>query len=146
MAERATSPGLEPYKLTGVKVTDRELGRGSCATVIELEYLGLKCAGKKIHELLLRQGDTSYSSSRFKQECQLVSQIRHPNVVQFLGVHFQEGMRASILVMESLPTNLTFCIEKYGILPNEISYSILHDVALGLFYLHSQTPHSTPYS
>ena len=41
--------------------------------------------------------------------------------------------------MEFLPTNLTSCIEQYGILPKEISYSILHDVALGLCYLHSQT-------
>ena len=132
--------GFEPYKLTGVKVTDRELGHGSYATVQELEYMGLKCAGKKIHDLLLRQGRASYTVRRFEEECRLLSQVRHPNIVQFLGVHFQQRVRVPILVMEFLPTNLTSCIEQYGILPKEISYSILYDVALGLCYLHSQNP------
>ena len=136
----ATFTGFDPYKLTGVRVTDRELGHGSYATVLELEYMGLKCAGKKIHELLLRQGDASYTVRRFEEECHLLSQVRHPNIVQFLGVYFQQRVRVPILVMEFLPTNLTSCIERYGILPKEISYSILHDVALGLCYLHSQTP------
>ena len=136
----ATFTGFDPYKLTGVRVTDRELGHGSYATVLELEYMRLKCAGKKIHELLLRQGDISYQVRRFEEECRLLSQVRHPNIVQFLGVYFQQGVRAPILVMEFLPTNLTSCIEQYGILPKEISYSILHDVALGLCYLHSQIP------
>ena len=141
MAVRAaTFTGFDPYKLTGVRVTDRELGHGSYATVLELEYMGLKCAGKKIHELLLRQGDASYQVRRFEEECCLLSQVRHPNIVQFLGLCFQQRVRAPILVMEFLPTNLTSCIEQYGILPKEISYSILHDVALGLCYLHSQTP------
>ena len=136
----ATFTGFDPYKLTGVRETDRELGHGSYATVLELEYMGLKCAGKKIHELLLRQGDASYTVRRFEEECRLLSQVRHPNIVQFLGVCFQQRVRAPILVMEFLPTNLTSCIEQYGIFPKEISYSILHDVALGLCYLHSQTP------
>ena len=140
MAARATFTGFDPYKLNGVTVTDRVLGHGSYATVLELEYMGLKCAGKKIHEVLLEQGGASYSVRRFEEECRLLSQVRHPNVVQFLGVHFQQGVPAPILVMEFLPTNLTSCIEQYGILPKEISYSILHDVALGLCYLHSQTP------
>ena len=131
---------FDPYKLTGVRVTDRKLGQGSYATVLELEYMGLKCAGKKIHEALLWRGDASHTVRRFEEECRLLSQIRHPNIVQFLGVYFQEGVQAPILVMEYLPTKLTSCIEQYGILPKEISYSILHDVALGLCYLHSQTP------
>ena len=140
MAVRATFTEFDPYKLTGVRVTDRELGHGSYAIVLELEYMGLKCAGKKIHELLLRQGDASYTIRRFEEECRLLSQVRHPNIVQFLGVYFQQGVRAPILVMEFLSTNLSSCIEQYGILPKEISYSILHDVALGLCYLQSQTP------
>ena len=77
---------------------------------------------------------------RFIEECHQLSQVHHPNVVQFLGVYFQQaqGVRAPILVMEFLPTDLTSCIEQYGILPKEISYSIFHDVALGLWYLHSR--------
>ena len=132
--------GFAPFKLTEVTVTDRELGTGSYAAILELEYMGLKCAGKKIHELLLRQGDTSYTVRRFEEECRLLSQLRHPNIVQFLGVYFQKGVQVPILVMEFLPTNLTSCIEQYGILPEEISFSILYDIALGLYYLHNQTP------
>ena len=141
MAARPTPfAGLEPYKLTAVNVSSRELGNGSYAAVLELEYRGLKCAGKKIHDVLLRQGYAVRAVGRFEEECRLLSQVRHPNIVQFLGVHFQRGVRIPILVMEYLPTNLTSCIEQYGILPKEIGYSILHDVALGLYYLHSQTP------
>ena len=140
MAESTNFTGFESYHLTGVIVTDKELGHGSYAIVQELEYMGLKCAGKKIHDVLLRQGDDSYCVCRFEEECLLLSQLRHPNIVQFLGVHFQQGMEAPILVMEFLPTNLTSCIQQHGILPKEISYSILHDVALGLYYLHHQTP------
>ena len=140
MAARATFTGFDPYRLNGVTVTQRVLEHGSYATVLELEYKGLKCAGKKIHEVLLEQGAEHYSVRRFEEECRLLSNVRHPNIVQFLGVHFQRGVPAPILVMEFLPINLTSCIDEYNILPNEISYSILHDVALGLYYLHSQTP------
>ena len=141
MATGASFSAFEQYKLSGVEISSKnELGHGSYATVQELEYMGLKCAGKKIHDILLQQGDASYTLRRFEEECRLLSQARHPNIVQFLGVHFQCEVRVPILVMEYLPTNLTSCIEQYGILSKEIGYSILHDVALGLCYLHSQIP------
>ena len=131
--------GLEPYSLSGVTVTDQELGTGSYAAVLKLDYLGLKCAGKKIHKILLGEEANSmtYTVRRFKDECQILSQVRHPNIVQFLGVLFQQGDHIPILVMEFLPLNLDQCLEKHN-LPNEMQYSILHDVALGLHYLHSQ--------
>ena len=131
---------LDPYQLTEIKVTNKELGRGSYATVLELDYMGLKCAGKKIHESLLNQGDVNYPLIQFEEECKILSQVRHPNVVQFLGVYFPEGETVPILVMEFVPTSLTICIEHHHSLLKDISYSILHDIALGLCYLHSQNP------
>ena len=77
---------------------------------------------------------------RFEVECRLLAQMRHPNIVQFIGVYFEEGSRVPILVMEFLPTTLAGCIDTYGVMPTEISYSILYDVALGLCHLHSHAP------
>ena len=136
-----TFKSLETYRLDDIRVSDHVLGRGSYAVVLELNYKGLKCAGKKIHDLLISVEDGNDSKSiinRFETECQLLSQVRHPNIVQFLGVHFQENAKSPFLVMEFLPMNLTSCIKKYYKLPAEIGYSILFDIALGLNYLHSQ--------
>ena len=105
MARRGTFVGLDPFKLSRVIITDRELGRGAYAVVVEVEYMGLKCAGKKIHEMLLKQGELSYTVRRFEEECKILSQIRHPNIVQFLGIYYQQGMKVPMLVMECLPTN-----------------------------------------
>ncbi|XP_064385456.1 serine/threonine-protein kinase Wnk-like [Halichondria panicea] len=130
---------FEQFTLRQVRITENEFGRGSYAVVMELEYRGLKCAGKKLYRVLYETG-IGYAARRYLEECHLLSQTRHPNIVQFLGVCFEEGSQFPILVMEFLPTNLTSCIERYGILPDEINFSILHDVSLGLVYLHGQTP------
>ena len=130
--------GLETYRLSDVIVTDRTLGRGSYSTVVELKYMELKCAGKKIHNVLLAQGGNVLR--HFQDECHLLSRLHHPNIVQFLGVYFEERTSVPILVMEFLPSSLSSCIEKHGILPKETCYSILHGVSLGLNYLHNQTP------
>ena len=129
---------LDAYRLCELQVTGTKLGNGSFATVFELNFKGLKCAGKNIN-LSTDEKDEKDTIERFEKECQLLSRVRHPNIVQFLGVHFQENAKIPFLVMEFLPMTLTFCIDNFGILPNYISYSILHDIALGLNYLHSQT-------
>ena len=136
-----TFSGLDPFRLSGVTLTKNELGTGAYATVYELDYGGLKCAGKKIHEMLIKQaGGATYQLSRFAEECRLLSQVRHPNIVQFLGVYFEQGMQVPILVMELLPTNLATYIKENGRLGLELGCSILRDVAEGLNYLHSQAP------
>ena len=120
-------------------MTEEEYGRGSYAAVVGLEYRGLKCAGKKLHHVLIEDGVREIVY-RFEGECRLLAQMRHPNIVQFIGVYFEEDSEIPILVMEFLPTTLARCIDTYGVLPEEVSYAILLDVALGLYHLHSQTP------
>ena len=107
--------------------------------VLKVEYRGLKCAGKQLYPVLYEQG-VGDIVRRFEGECRLLAQMRHPNFVQFIGVYFEEGSRVPILVMEFLPTTLATCIDTYDVLPEDVSYAILHDVALGLYHLHSQTP------
>ena len=136
---RMSFAGLDPrFVLTGVTVTDRELGRGSIAIVLEARHNGKKYAGKQVYAEL---SGSDHWGRRFEQECRLLNQFHHPNIVQFVGIYFQPGEHlVPTLVMELLPTDLHQCIEQQGILPKGISYSILHDVALGLHYLHSQSP------
>ena len=38
---------LEEYVLTEVEITDLVFGCGSYADVIQLKYMGLKCAGRR---------------------------------------------------------------------------------------------------
>ena len=128
---------LERYRLSGVQETGRELGRGSFATVVELDYKGLPCAGKKVHRAFYQQGSGDVVR-RFEEECRLLSTLQHPHIVQFLGVYFELQTNVPVLVMEFVPTTLAQCLDTYGILPEEISYSVLRDVAMGLRYLHDR--------
>ncbi len=124
---------------------ERTIGNGSFATVKELSFHGLKCVGKKLHEVLLKTATPQQRVAileRFAEECKLLSKLHHSCIVQFLGVYFEQGSHAQlpVLVMEYLHTTLSTCIDEYGILPEEISYGILRDVALGLRYLHEHSP------
>ncbi len=123
--------------------TGRTIGDGSYATVVELDFCGLKCVGKKIHRLLYDLANPLERVNmlgRFADECELLSQLHHPCIVQFLGVYFEQGSQLPVLVMEYLHTTLAACIDRYGIPPQEIGYGILRDVALGLRYIHEHSP------
>ena len=140
---RSSSSSLRQFQLDGVQDTGRTVGDGGYATVKELEYRGLKCVGKKLHGLLYdlaRPQEKAAMLERFAGECELLSRLHHPCIVQFLGVLLERGSQLPVLVMEYLHTNLSSCLDRYGVLPEEIGYGILRDVALGLRYLHESTP------
>ena len=134
---------MRRFELDEVHDTGREVGHGSYAVVKELEYHGLKCVGKKIHGILFESATPHEKAAmleRFAGECELLAGLHHPCIVQFLGVWYEQGSWLPVLVMEYLHTTLSACLERYGVLPEEISYGILRDVALGLCFLHERSP------
>ena len=75
--------------LYDVNSTGKEIGRGAYGRVFEVDYQGSLCAAKEIHALLLQcsqdEGVPKITTD-FLNECQIWSTIRHPCVVQFLGL------------------------------------------------------------
>ena len=76
----------------------------------------------------------------FQKECQLLSELKHPMIVQYLGVHYDRGTRSSItLLMELMNENLLKYLESHdGPLPFCREVDIACDVALALEYLHGK--------
>ena len=135
---------LRPFLLDGITLTnERNIGDGSYATVVPLSFRGLKCAGKKLHTIFFENAspqEKEHMIDRFQEECQLLGRLKHPNIVQFLGVHFEDGSDLPVLVMEFLHCTLSECVDRYGVLPEQVGTGILDDVATGLCYLHGHRP------
>ena len=135
-------PQLDRFLLRNARPTGRQFGVGSYGSVEELEIDGLLCAGKKLHDVLVEAGNDGVQNiaERFVEECTLISDLRHPDIVQFLGICSLPGSELPVLVMECLPLCLDGLLENTGDIPLAVKRSILCDVARGLTYLHNKTP------
>ena len=85
-------------------------------------------------------------ASEFVRECQLMSTLRHPHIVQFLGVCFLPGSTMPALVMEKLVTSLHDVLDPEPspptkpYIPDSLKCSVLQNVVSGLAFLHSHSP------
>ena len=157
MGLRASRPALENclQDLPGVKIdgeqveeTDEVLGSGAYGEVIVALYHGVRYASKKLHEALVENderippNDPNSPVRKFREECQQMSQLRHPNIVQFIGVYFKPNSPPCLL-MELLPQSLADFLDENKNKSN-ITFDrkclILLDVAKGLLCLHSHSP------
>ena len=141
---------FEGLQLKGVTKLNRdELGRGAYGKVYAVKYCQTICAAKEIHSILVEgvgQVEMQRTIQSFMRECRQCSTLRHPNVIQFLGVYYptEAGganmMGLPAMVMEMMADSLTSFVEKHEKIPVHIKYSIVHDVSLGLCYLHNHDP------
>ena len=139
---------LQPIGFRAVQLLkDQVLGIGSYGKVCKAQCDELLCAAKLIHEtlfdptaeqLVAPQREHRLPMRRFEQECQFLSTMRHPNIVQYLGIYQDPDTGLPALLMELMDDSLTHFVESSTQpIPYHIAIDICHDIALALSFLHS---------
>ena len=124
------------------------LGIGSYGKVCRARYGSLPCAAKVIHETLFDpeaskqiapEKEHRLPFKRFEQECEVLHSLRHPNVIQYLGVYEDPDTNLPVLLMELMDCSLTHFLEAPSLqqIPFHIQVNICHDIALALSFLHA---------
>ena len=138
---------------------DEVLGVGSYGKVCRAERDHLPCAAKIIHETLfdptataaLRQRASRMNHEhhhfgpetpfeRFRQECEILSNLRHPNVIQYLGTYQDPATRLPVLLMELMEVSLTRYLEdQQRDVHYHVQVNICNDIVLALTFLHNNS-------
>lgn len=123
------------------------IGTGSYGFVCKAECDDyLLCAAKVLHRTLFdsvtqqqisRHREHRQPIKRFEQECEFLSTIRHPNIVQYLGTYQEPETGLSVLLMELMDDCLTKFLENSkDPVPYHIQVKFTHDITLAISYLH----------
>ena len=95
---------------------DQTLGIGAYGKVCRARYGSLPCAAKLIHETLFDpealnqiapEKEHRLPFKRFKQESEVLHNLRHPNAIQYLGVYQDPDTKLPVLLMELMDSSLT---------------------------------------
>ena len=129
---------LDQFRFKTVQIyKSRSLGVGSYGAVYIAKCDQLPCAAKLLHPVLVDQR-AQRNRLRFEQECQFLSDIRHPNIIQYLGTRKDPKSGLTVLLMELMDENLTNFLERsQEPLPYHLEINLCHDIALALAFLHS---------
>ena len=122
------------------------LGVGSYGSVYKAKCDHLLCAAKIIHPTLVSSNPFQQISPqrehrlpirRFEMECDLLKEIRHPNIIQYLGMYQDPETDLPVLLMELMDESLTHFLESST---EPISYHIqvnlCLDIVQALSFLH----------
>ena len=117
-----------------INLTQEELGRGGWGVVRVATFRGAHIAAKCLYGAL----NYGYWRNVFSREMNMAAQIRHPNLLQFIGATLEGEL---IILTELMPTSLRAVLERARepLTHQQIS-TISLDIARGLNYLHLIQP------
>ena len=134
-------------KVEGLENADKEekqAGIGAYGYVFKVKVGGVERMAKKLHSAYVKQvspEERQGITSKFRSECITLSKLRHPNIVQFIGVHYGRGGNSDLtLIMECVSSDLDKFLTNNRNLSLPLKLSILQDVSFGLVYLHECYP------
>ena len=119
--------------------TSKVLGSGAYGNVVKATLDQVPCAAKILQRVIVKSEDPGLNSfiAHFEQECQILRDLKHPSIVQFLGVVQDPSTNKPILLMELMNDSLTHFLEiSTSDIPYHIQVNISHDIALAVAHLH----------
>ena len=140
---------LVPFKVSSSDIKGLEdedsRGSGSYGVVYAVTVGDTHRIAKCLHSILvgadINQSEKQGIRERFLNECLLLSKLDHPNVVKFVGVHFNPKDHSDVtMIMEKLHMDLDKFLDPDHRPDIDMftKLSILLDVSSGLLYLHTQ--------
>jgi serine/threonine protein kinase len=136
------------YPECDIQLQDKVLGRGAFGEVKVAKWRGILVAAKRLHSL--SGGDSAFPIPRedeiqimvsLRKEMDLLSKLRHPNLVLFLGICYDAEHRPTTILTELMPCSLYDVMETFKVrlsLPEILDIAL--DIASGLEYLHAHDP------
>ena len=151
----------------GITHYESIIGSGRFGKVFEVKYFGTTCAAKELQTeaIGLGEGEMESFKDQCMKHCYKYSMFHHPNIVEFFGISNNTLSNAQlpaeandeappldddkatevtqipfVVLTELMTSNLTSLLGKHEDVPLHVKLAILHDVSLGLNYLHAQTP------
>ena len=130
-----TPPSHKPWNIPRQEVKIMtEIGRGAWGTVYNGKYQGQSVAVKSLHPEILDER----TIERLRREVQIMAQVRHPNLLRFIGAVFDSDVyqqHPPLIVLELLDVDLRMAYQTKR-LQGSSKIPIFRDIAYALHYLH----------
>ena len=121
---------------TDVALSKEELGRGGWGVIWIGKFRGQKVAVKQMHDVIKSEENMKL----LHREINTMSQLRHPNLLQFIGAVLDHPSGNPMIITEVMDTSLRKAYDSKKLTPDPscrpVILSIMRDVAVGLNYLH----------